>query len=713
MKHAPFSILLIGLLLAGLCPSMIPAQNAPDPTADNPFFKPYDTPFQVPPFQRIKVEHFLPAVQEAIRQNQAEIDAIANNPEPPTFANTMEAMDRAGRMLGEVMAVFGALQGADTTPALQDLARRMTPITAAHRDNIRFNEKLFARIKSLYDRRAELKLSPEQLFVLENSYRGFVRSGALLDAAQKEKMRQLNQQLALLGLKFGENLLAETNSSRIVIDNPADLAGLPPAAVDMGAETAKQLNMPGKWVYTTQVPSMTPFLQYSSRRDLREQLHRAYFTRGDRGNANDNKEIIRQIIALRHERAKLLGYPTFAHFALEDNMAKTPDTVNTFLRKLWDPALARAKSEAAEMQAIIDREKGGFTLSSWDWWYYAEKLRKEKYDLDDTALRPYFQLENVRKGIFTLCEKLYGIRFIEHKELPIYNPEVQVYEVQEADGRHIGLLYMDFHPRPGKRGGAWSGGLRGAHYENGKRVPPISTIVCNFTRATSDAPSLLSLDEVRTFFHEFGHALSTLFHDTRYRGGNVAQDSVELPSQIMENWAQRPELLKLYAFHYKTGKVIPDELITKIRNSELFNQGFVTVEYLAASILDMALHANTEIAKADIAAFEAETMKSFGLIPAIVPRYRIPYFNHIVGGYAAGYYSYIWSGVLDSDAFEAFKEKGLFDKATAASFRRHVLEKFGSEDAMTMYKRFRGAEPKIEPLLRKRGLLPETPTAKK
>jgi len=674
---------------------------------DNPFFKARTTRFQVPPFEQIKPTHYLPAYKEGMRREQAEIDAIAASGKKPTFANTIAAMDHSGIFLGDVSAVFGSLQSAETNPELQAIARDLSPLLAAHRDNIRLDEKLFARVKAVYDQREKLVLTPEEKYLLENTYKGFVRNGALLDEAGKARLRQLNSELSLLGLKFGDNMLAETNSSRIVIDSAEGLAGLPEAVRAMGAETAKQLNMDGKWVYTVQVPSMTPFLQYSTRRDLREQLHRAYFMRGDRGNANDNKEIIAKIAALRAERAQMLGYPTYAHFVLEENMAKAPSTVMAFLQKLWTPALERAQKEAAEMQAIIDREKGGFQLASWDWWHYAEKLRQEKYAVDDTALRPYFSLEKVKQGIFILCEKLYGIRFEKLEGLPVYHPEVQVYEVKEGSGSHNGLLYMDFHPRPGKRGGAWSGGLRRQYYEKGKRVAPISTLVCNFTRPAAGAPSLLSIDEVSTFFHEFGHSLDTLFDDCRYRSRSTARDAVELPSQIMENWALEPELLKLYAHHYQTGEVIPDALVEKIKNSSLFNQGFVTVEYLAACFLDMAWHTLRGGAALDVRSFETGAMASLGLIPSIVPRYRSTYFNHIIGGYAAGYYNYIWAEVLDKDAYEAFKEKGIFDAATAGSFRRNILAKFGTEDTMTLYKRFRGAEPRLEPLLKGRGLLPE------
>jgi len=697
---------MLTLLFLGLL--FLQPASAQEGQKDNPFFQTRITPFQVPPFDKIQKEHYLPAFKEGIRREQAEIDTITANPQVPSFANTIAAMDHSGIFLNDVSAVFYALLGAETNPDLQAIAREAAPLLSAHSDNINLNEKLFARVKAVYDRRQNLKLTTEESFLLENTFRKFIRSGALLDAAQKTRLRDLNQQLSLLGLKFGENLLAETNASRITIENREDLAGLPESVVTMGADTAKQLNLPGKWVYTVQVPSMTPFLQYSKQRPLREQLHRAYFMRGDRDNANDNKEIVKKIVTLRAERAQLLGYPTHAHFVLEENMAKTPDTVNAFLKRLWTPALERAKNEAAEMQAIIDREKSGFGLASWDWWYYAEKLRQEKYAFDDSALRPYFALENVKKGIFVLCEKLYGLRFVEVKNLPLYHQEVQVYEVREGSGSHLGLLFMDFHPRPGKRGGAWSGGLRREYYENGKRVAPISTLVCNFTRPTADSPSLLSIDEVSTFFHEFGHSLNTLLANAIYRSRNVPRDAVELPSQIMENWALEPALLALYARHYQTGAVIPVSLVQKLKASSLFNQGFETVEYLAASILDMSWHTLSGGENIDVRQFESNVMTAIGLIPAIIPRYRTTYFNHMISGYSAGYYSYIWAGVLDKDAYEAFKEKGIFDRATATSFRKNILEKLGTEDTMTLYKRFRGAEPKIEPLLKSRGLLPET-----
>ena len=704
MKIAALILFFLALALAPTEPAAAP-QTAPAPAADNPFFKPYGTPFNVPPFALIRNDHFLPAVEEGIKREQAEVDAIVANPAPPTFENTIAALDHTGIFLSDVTAVFGSLQGAHTNKDLQALARKTAPLLAAHGDNIGLNPKLFARVKAVYDARAGLKLERDQLFLLENTYRDFVRGGALLDEAKKARLRELNQALSLLSVKFGENVLAETNAFKLVIDNPADLAGLPDSVRAMAAETAKRAGLEGKWVFTIQVPSMTPFLQSSEKRELREKLHRAYFMKGDNDNANDNKETAKQISTLRREKAILLGYPSHAAFVLEENMAKTPEKVNAFLKQLWDPTLVKSREEAASLQALIDREGGGFKLASWDWWLYTEKLRQEKYALDDAALRPYFKLENVRQGIFTLCDKLYGLKFIELPDLPRYHPEVQVFEVREADGRHLGVLYLDFHPRDSKRAGAWSGGFRRAYYEAGKRVPPISSIVCNFTRPTADAPSLLSIDEVETFFHEFGHTLATLFSESRYRTRSVARDSVELPSQIMEHWALEPELLALYARHYKTGEVIPAELVEKLEKSSLFNQGFITAEYLAASILDMAWHAAENPAGIETRAFEKQVLGGIGLIPEIQPRYRSTYFSHIFsGGYSAGYYAYIWSEVLDCDAYEAFKEKGIFDRATATSFRKNFLEPFGTEDPLTQYVRFRGAEPKIEPLLRNRGL---------
>jgi peptidyl-dipeptidase Dcp len=696
-KKTIFSRFVPALLLAVLC--------LPLAAEDNPFLVTPNTPFQTPPFDRIQIGHYLPAVQEGIKRQQAEIDAIVANPKAATFENTIMALDMSGQLLGDVNNVFYSLLSAATSQPMQDLANELAPLLSTHNDNINLNGKLFARVKAVYDRRAKLKLDEVQRYLLENTYRGFVRSGALLDEKQKARMREINKEHSLLALKFNDNVLAETNSSFIVVDDKGNLAGLPDGVVTEAAEAAKAMNMDGKWVFTAQKTSWIPFLQYSQKRGLREALYACFFMRGDRDNDKDNKAILQKLLVLREERYRLLGYKTPADFYLEPRMAKTPAKVDEFLKLLWKPALARAKGELTEMQGVIDQEQGGFKLASWDWWYYAEKLRKAKYDLDDAALRPYFKLDNVQQGMFILAEKLWGLKFVERKDIPVYHPDVRVAEVRDGDGTLLGLLYMDFFPRDSKQGGAWSGAFRGTFYKNGKRVVPFATLVGNFTKPTPGTPSLLSIDEVLTSFHEFGHALNTLFTDSRYRSNFAPQDSVELPSQIMEHWVLEPEMLKLYARHYQTGEVIPAALVEKLRNSSLFNQGFETVEFLASAFLDMAWHSLENALNVNVTRFEKKVMDGIGLIPEILPRWSSTYFTHIHGGYEAGYYSYIWAGVLDADAFEAFKETSLFSKKTAASFRKNILEKLGTEDAMTLYKRFRGREPKVEPLLKKRGLL--------
>jgi peptidyl-dipeptidase Dcp len=545
--------------------------------------------------------------------------------------------------------------------------------------------------------------------LLEKYYRDFVRGGANLDKEKKARLREINQELSLLTLKFGENILKENNRFELIIENKEDLEGLPQSVIDAAAETAKERGYKGKWVFTLHKPSMIPFLTYSAKRELREKIFKAYINRGNHNDELDNKKILLKIVALRLERAKLLGYKTHAHYVLEENMAKNPENVYKLLDKIWKPALERAKKEAEELQQMIYKEGKNFKLQPWDWWYYAEKLKKEKYDFDDSVLRPYFKLENVIKGVFYVANKLYGLQFVERNDIPKYHPDVRVFEVKDADGSHIGILYTDYFPRASKRGGAWMNSFRKQSKIGGKEIHPVITNNGNFSKPVGDKPSLLSIEEVLTLFHEFGHALHGLLSNCTYptlSGTSVPRDFVELPSQIMENWALEPEVLKVYARHYKTGEVIPQELIEKLKKAKLFNQGFATVEYLAAAYLDMDWHTLTELNNIDPLKFEEESMKRIGLIPEIVVRYRSPYFRHIFsGGYSAGYYSYIWAEVLDADAFEAFKEKGIFDKETAQSFRKNILEKGGTEDPMILYKRFRGAEPKVEPLLKRRGLI--------
>ncbi len=674
-------------------------------TDTNPFLAPYGTPFDTPPFDRIKPGHFLPAIQKGMADHKAEIRAITMVRSTPTFENTIVAYDRSGDLLGRVTGVFGALRGAITTDQLDSIANITTPMLTTHRNDIALDEQLFQRVKSVYDRRATLQLTPAQAMLLDNTYKNFVRNGANLDPEAKKRLRALNDELSMLSLKFNQNLLRETNGYRMIVDRKEDLEGLPPAVIAAAAAAATKAGQPGKWAFTLQKPSWIPFLQYATNRALREKLYTAYCSRGDNGNASDNKLILARIAALRAARARLLGYKTHAEYVLEENMAKTPGTVYDFLEKLWKPALARATKERDAMQAMIRAEGKDFPVASWDWWYYAEKIKKAEYDLDEEALRPYFRMENVRRGAFEVASRLYGLQFIERKDIPRYADDVQVFEVKEADGSHLGVIYTDYFLRGGKRPGAWMGSFRSYSVEGETVHTPVVYNVGNFTGPADGKPALLSLEEVETLFHEFGHALFGLLSRRPYDNLSLPRDGIELPSQVMENWAMHPDVLRSYARHYQTDAPIPEDLITKIEKSGTFNQGFATVEYLAASILDLDWHTLTDTTARNATAFENATFTRLGMIPEIVARYRSPYFAHIFsGGYSAGYYSYIWAEVLDADAFEAFKEKGLFDKATADAFRRNILEQGGTADPMTLYERFRGKKPEITPLLRKRGL---------
>lgn len=674
----------------------------------NPLLEEFKTPYQVPPFDKIKTSDFLPAIKEAIKIHEKEIDEIVNNKAVPDFENTIDALDKSGLLLNRITTIFFNLDGVITNDEMQKVANEISPILSEHSDNILLNKKLFERIKAVYEKRNSLKLTAEQMRLLEKDYNDFARNGANLDDAAQTKLREINSKLSLLTLKFNQNVLKETNDFKLVIDNKEDLAGLPQSLIDAAAEDAKAANMPNKWVFTLQNPSVMPFLQYSAKRDLREKIWRAYSMRGNNNNEFDNKKVIEEIANLRLERAKLLGYKSHSAYVLAENMAKTPEKVFELLNKLWTPAIKMAKKEADEYQEMINEEGGKFKLEPWDWRYYAEKVRLKKYDLNEEQLRPYFKLENVRAGIFAVANKLYGITFKELKNLPVYHKDVVAYEVLNSDGSHLGILYMDFFPRDSKRGGAWMTNYQEQYYKNGKKISPIVSLVFNFAKPTKNQPSLLNIDEVETFFHEFGHGLHGLFSNCNYlgvSGTNVARDFVELPSQIMENWAFEPEVLALYAKHYKTGEVIPQELVNKIVNSSKFDQGFATVEYLAASYLDMYYHTIESPLTEDVNKFETEKMNALGLIPEIISRYKSTYFRHSFGGgYDSGYYSYIWAGVLDSDAFQAFKENGLFNKKTADAFRNNILERGNTEDPMQLYIKFRGKEPSIEPLLNKRGL---------
>jgi len=685
------------------------AKKSVEPAAPaNPFFTEFQTPFGVPPFDQIKPEHFMPAFDKGIADQKQEVEAIVKNGDPATFANTLEVLDRSGALLKRVGAVFNNLNSSNTSDALQRIAKDVAPKLAKLGDDIALDAGLFARVKAVYETRDKLALTPEQSRLLDKTYKGFVRGGANLPADKQARLRKINEELSVLTVKFGENILKENNAFELVIDDNAHLAGLPAAVVAGALEAGKERGKAGMWVFTLAKPSLIPFLQYSERRDLREKMFQAYIMRGNNGNELDNKANAVRIANLRVERANLLGYKTHAAYVLEENMAKTPEAVYAFLEKIWTPALGRARGEASEMQALIRKDGKDFKLQPWDWWFYAEKLRKAKYDLDDSALRPYFQLENVRNGAYEVAHKLYGITFTERTDIPKYQDDVRVFEVKDADGSHLGILYVDYYPRPNKEGGAWMSNYREQSVQNGVDIRPVIVNNGNFSKPTAGEPALISFEEATTLFHEFGHALHGLLTKCTYEGvsgTNVPRDFVELCSQVMENWATDPEVLKSYARHYKTGEPIPDALIEKIKKSQFFNQGFETVEYVAASFLDMDWHSITEPRDVDPLKFEADSMARIALIPEIVSRYRTTYFNHIFsGGYSAGYYSYLWAAVLDSDAFEAFKETSLFDQATAGSFRTNILEKGDSEDPMVLYKRFRGREPRIEPLLKKRGL---------
>ena len=675
--------------------------------SENPFFAEWDTPYGVPPFDRIAPAHFLPALERGMSLHDAEIDAITSNNDDATFENVILAYDDSGQMLAQTALIFGMLCEAENTPEMQALQEQVMPLLAAHADKIRLNERLFERVKAVYDQRAALDLDAEQSRLLEKTYREFVRAGALLDAGQKARLKEINGELSLAAVKFGQNILAENNNYALVLAS-TDLDGIPSNVRDQAREKAEALGEKGKYAFTLHKPSLIPFLTYSQKRELREEIYKAYLNRGNNGDKYDNKQLINDFIHLRTEKAHLLGYPSYAAYVVADEMAGTTDAVYKLLDEIWTPALESAKGELAEMEVLFKKDFPEGEFASWDWWYYAEKVRKQKYELDEEMLRPYFSLENVQGGIFFLANRLYGITF-RPVIVPLYHPDAIAYEVLDADESHLGVLYFDYFPRDGKSQGAWCGNYVEQTYRDGKRVAPVVSIVCNFTRPTSNSPALLTLDETETLFHEFGHALHFLFHDVKYRGlTEVEGDFVELPSQLMENWAFEPELLKQYAVNYRSkDAVIPEYLVAKLRRSELFNQGFMTTELIAAALSDMDIHSTTEYAPFDPMEFERQALtEKRGLIPQIEPRYRYPYFSHIFdGGYSAGYYFYTWAEVLDKDVFEAFRESGdLFNKKIADDFRRKILARGGSEDGMTMYRAFRGKDPDKRAMLRSRGL---------
>lgn len=681
-------------------------------TQQNPLLNQPQTPFGAPAFDQVQLKHYLPAFKEAIRLNQAEIDAIVNNEEAPTFENTVVALDRSGAVLDRVCGVFYNVLEADGNEQMDAIANEVAPILSDFQNGILLNEGLFARIKAVYDQRESLNLNPEQMRLLTETYKSFAQNGANLPADKKARLKEINSQLAVLSLQFGQNVVAETNSPDVqrFITDEALLEGLPESAKAAAKEEATAAGRADAWLFTPKRTSFTPVLQYCKNRDLRKQLLMDYTTRGNHDNANDNKSVINQTMRLRLEKAQLLGYDCPANYILADCMAKDAKTVDAFLQSVWEPSLAAAKREAAELQKLLDQDLPGEKLQPWDWWYYAEKLRKAKYDLDEEEIKPYFELSNVRRGAFQLAHNLYGLNFEQLDNMPVYNKEVEVFKVTDADGSLVGILYTDYFPRAGKRPGAWMNNILPQFVDaEGVDHRPIIINVGNFNKPTKDNPSLLSMDDVETLFHEFGHALHGLMSKATYKtlsGTNTPRDFVELPSQFMENYCYEPQILKTYAFHYQTGEVMPQELIDKINAAKKFNQGFVETELLSASILDMDYHELTNCDTIDVNAFEAASMDKMHMIPEIIVRYRSTFYNHIfTTGYEAGYYSYTWAAVLDADAFAAFKETGDILNPEVAKRFRHLLEQGGTRDAAELYQKFRGknADPKY--LLQRKGFI--------
>ncbi len=675
----------------------------------NPLFEEFDAPFGIAPFSEITIEHYREGMLKGMEEEKAEIEAIINNAEAPTFENTIAALDQSGKLLSKVDGTFGPISSSNSTDEMRELEKEMSPLFSTHNDDIYLNADLFARVKAVYDTKESLDLTAEEKTVLENIYKRFVNSGAELDEEQKARLRELNKEISMLQLTFSQNLLYETNNSFVVVDKLEDMAGLPQANIDAAAKMAEENGEPGKWMFNMQRPSCNPVLQYCSNRELREKVYNAYYNRGNRDNEYDNKAISAKLVELRLEKARLMGYENYAQMALDSRMAKTPEAVYELLNQVWEPAVKKAKEEIEDIRAEIRKEGHSFEPAGWDYMYYLDKAKQAKYAVDEQEVRAYLEINNVMEGIFHVANKLYGLTFKEITEqVPSYEPTAKAYEVIDRDGTTLAIFYGDYYPRDGKGAGAWCTSFRGQSYKDGERVIPIVVNCCNMTAPTADKPALQSIDNVETMFHEFGHALHSFMRDVRYNGaGGVERDFVELPSQINEHWAFEPEVLAVYAKHYQTGEIIPMELVNKIVESSKYGQGFATVEYVAASLSDMDLHVLTEIPEnLNVMEFEAEKLAERGIPSQILPRYRMTNFSHTMGGgYTAGYYSYMWAEVLDADGFEAFAETGdIFNQEVAEKFRKYVLTPGGIDDGMVMYTNFRGREPKIDALLRNRGM---------
>ncbi|MBE9488585.1 MAG: M3 family metallopeptidase [Bacteroidetes bacterium] len=675
---------------------------------ENPLLQEFNTPFQTPPFNEIELTNFKPAFEKAISENTKEINAIVSTKEAPTFENTIVALNNSGKMLDRIERVFSTLKANMSNDELMDISKEITPILTSHYDNISMNDELFGRIKTVYDNRNDLNLDALSIRTIEKYYNSYKRKGAGLNSEQKEELKKLNSKLAMLSLTFGENLLKDTKAYKLIIENEEDLEGLPESVCKSSAEDAKSADLDGKWLFTVDKPSMLPFLQYSSKRELRKDIYNAYYNRGINDNNNNNTQAVNEIINLNIRKANLLGFNSYASYLIDNNMAKTPEKVYELMLELWRPALKQAKKELIDLQKLASKDN--VTIEAWDWWYYAEKLRSEKYNFDEEEMRPYLSVDNVRDGMFYVANKLYGITLERRSDIQTYHEDVETYEVKESDGSHLGILYLDYFPRESKEGGAWCEEIRPYDWNGEDEIFPLVTITGNFSKPVGDKPALLSFDDTETMFHEFGHALHSLFSRGKYSKvcGTIPLDMVELPSQVMENWASEPEVMKVYALNYKTGEVMPDDMIAKIGEITKFNQGWATTEHVAAALLDMDWYTREKAEEnIDVLAFEKSCMEKYGLIKEINPRYRTTFFKHIFcDGYSAGYYVYTWAALLDSDAFSAFKESGdIFNPEIAKKFRKNVLSEGGYDEGMVQYLKFRGEEPSVKPLMRKRGFI--------